>query len=86
MEAPTRLLAWAAVLGLLVPVAACGAERGAAAEGKTRTYFIAADSVDWDYAPGGQKLGPHFDADAPTFLDTGDNRIGKVNRKAVYRA
>jgi FtsP/CotA-like multicopper oxidase with cupredoxin domain len=76
----------AAVLGLLGPAAACGTERGAAAEGKTRTYFIAADPVDWDYAPNGQKLGPHFDAHAGTFLDNGDNRIGKVNRKSVYRA
>jgi FtsP/CotA-like multicopper oxidase with cupredoxin domain len=57
-----------------------------AADGKTRTYYIAADQVDWDYAPGGKNvLGSHFDADAGTFLDGGDDRIGRVDRKSVYR-
>src|SRR5882762_5983487 len=57
-----------------------------ASAGQTRTYFIAADPVDWDYAPAGKnELGPHFDADAGTFLDHGDDRIGHVDRKSVYR-
>jgi FtsP/CotA-like multicopper oxidase with cupredoxin domain len=57
-----------------------------AAAGATRTYFIAADPVDWDYAPGGKNvLGPHFEADAGTFLDQGDDRIGRVDRKSVYQ-
>ena len=58
-----------------------------AAAGQTRTYYIAADPVDWDYAPSGKNLlGPHFEADAGTFLDHGDDRIGHVDRKSIYRA
>jgi FtsP/CotA-like multicopper oxidase with cupredoxin domain len=57
-----------------------------AAEGRTRTYYIAADPVDWDYAPGGKNvLGEHYEADAGTFLDSGDDRIGHVDRKSIYR-
>jgi len=57
-----------------------------AAAGQTRTYYIAADPVDWDYAPAGKNLlGAHFDADAGTFLDHGDDRIGHIDRKSVYR-
>jgi len=58
-----------------------------ASAGQTRTYYIAADPVDWDYAPLGKNvLGAHFDADAGTFLDHGDERIGHIDRKSVYRA
>src|SRR5213593_276287 len=74
------------LIAAAVVVAVTRPEITSAANGKTRTYFIAADPVDWDYAPGGQRLGPHFDADAGTFLDNGDDRIGKVNRKSMYRA
>ncbi|HVW34807.1 MAG TPA: multicopper oxidase domain-containing protein [Acidimicrobiia bacterium] len=60
--------------------------RTVAASGHTRTYYIAADPVDWDYAPSGRNLlGPHFDSDAGTFLDGGDERIGHVDRKSLYR-
>jgi FtsP/CotA-like multicopper oxidase with cupredoxin domain len=59
---------------------------GHAAEGQTREFFIAADPVDWDYAPAGKNvLGGHFDENAGTFLDGGDDRIGRVNRKSLYR-
>src|SRR5438874_2805287 len=76
-------LALAAAAGL---VAVTRPARTSAAAGQTRTYFIAADPVDWDYAPSGKnELGPHFDADAGTFLDHGDDRIGHVDRKSVYR-
>ena len=58
-----------------------------ASAGQTRTYYIAADPVDWDYAPSGKNLlGAHFDGDAGTFLDHGDDRIGHVDRKSIYRA
>jgi FtsP/CotA-like multicopper oxidase with cupredoxin domain len=79
---------WAilALVGAVAVSTAILVRGGGAAEGKTRTYYISADAVDWDYAPGGRNvLGEHFDADAPTFLENGPDRIGHVNRKSIYR-
>ena len=59
-----------------------------AAPGKVRTYYIAADEVEWDYAPSNQdhmNEGGKFDAYGKLFVEQGKNRIGKVYRKAVYR-
>jgi manganese oxidase len=84
-----KMLALSAGLVLVVAgvvVAITRPSMTSAADGKTRTYYIAADPVDWDYAPGGKNvLGAHYDADAGTFLDGGDDRIGRVDRKSVYR-
>jgi FtsP/CotA-like multicopper oxidase with cupredoxin domain len=74
------------LVAVAVVVAISRATSTSAADGRTRTYYIAADPVDWDYAPSGKnELGPHFDADAGTFLDHGDDRIGHLDRKSVYR-
>ncbi|MBI4581722.1 MAG: multicopper oxidase domain-containing protein [Planctomycetes bacterium] len=58
-----------------------------AAAARTRTYYIAADEVDWDYAPSGidQTTGQPFDAVANVFVQNGPDRIGKVYRKSLYR-
>src|SRR5581483_5567726 len=55
--------------------------------GKTRTYFIAADEVKWDYAPGGvnKMMGMKFEGYSKTFVEKGPHRIGTVYRKAIYR-
>ena len=55
--------------------------------GKTRTYYIAADEVDWDYAPGGvnKMMGMKFDGYSKVFVERGPHRIGTVYRKAIYR-
>ena len=55
--------------------------------GTTRTYYIAADEVDWDYAPSGsnQITGRPFGDAENVFVANGKNRIGKVYRKALYR-
>jgi len=55
--------------------------------GKVRTYFVAADEVDWDYAPDGinKMMGMKFDGYAATFMQRGAHSIGKVYRKAIYR-
>ncbi len=67
-------------------VAVARATRSSAATGRTRPYYIAADPVEWDYAPSGRNLlGARFDATAGTYLDHGDERIGHVNRKSIYR-
>ena len=54
---------------------------------QTRTYFIAADDVVWDYAPTGinQITGEPFDDAANVFVANGPDRIGKRYIKALYR-
>jgi len=56
------------------------------AEGKTRTYYIAVDEINWDYAPSGidQMTGKPFDHMAMMYVEQGKDRIGKTYRKAVY--
>jgi manganese oxidase len=55
--------------------------------GRIRTYFVAADEVEWDYAPGeiNKMMGMKFDGYAATFMQRGPHSIGKVYRKAIYR-
>src|SRR5512141_892422 len=57
------------------------------AKGQTRTYYIAADEVKWDYAPSGinQITGEAFDDAANVFVANGPDRIGKVYLKSQYR-
>ncbi|MGH7572837.1 MAG: multicopper oxidase domain-containing protein [Gemmatimonadota bacterium] len=56
-------------------------------EPATRTYYIAADEVEWDYAPTGinQLTGEPFDSIAAIAVGNGPHRIGRVYRKALYR-
>ena len=58
-----------------------------APEGKTRTYYVAADEVNWDYAPSGrdEAMGMPFDSVAKGFTETSADHIGRVYKKAVYR-
>jgi hypothetical protein len=53
----------------------------------TRTYYIAADEVAWDYAPTGinQITGEPFGEEENVFVAGGRDRIGKVYLKALYR-
>ncbi|MGH9452531.1 MAG: multicopper oxidase domain-containing protein, partial [Terriglobia bacterium] len=61
--------------------------QGAAGGGKVHTYHVAADEVEWDYAPSGldQSTGKPFAGYARIFFESGPHAIGKVYRKAVYR-
>jgi len=54
---------------------------------KVRTYYVAADEVEWDYAPGGvnKMMGMKFDGYSRVFVERGPHRIGSVYRKALYR-
>jgi len=58
-----------------------------AGSGRTRTYFIAAEEVDWDYAPSNrnQITGQPFGDQENVFVENGPDRIGKVYTKALYR-
>jgi hypothetical protein len=58
----------------------------------TRTYYMAADEVEWDYAPTGmnQITGEEFGSgtwvlDENIFVGQGPDRIGRVYTKCLYR-
>ena len=72
----------------LVALCACSAGTGGAPTPRTRTYYVAADEVAWDYAPGAEVnliTGQPYDSVARTFVGNGPTDIGHVYRKAVYR-
>lgn len=56
-------------------------------EGQTRTFYIAADEVVWDYTPTGinQIRGHEFGEDEGVFVQTAENQIGSKYKKALYR-
>jgi hephaestin len=56
-------------------------------DGTTRTYYISADHVDWNYAPAGMNeiTGKPFDDVADTYVKTGPGRIGSTYEKCLYR-
>jgi manganese oxidase len=78
---------------LLVTLSSCRKERNTITEISlsepvtTRTYYIAAEEVEWDYAPTGinQVTGNPFGATENVYLQNDTNRIGRKNVKAVYR-
>ncbi|MEU9890489.1 multicopper oxidase domain-containing protein [Sphaerisporangium sp. NPDC051011] len=55
--------------------------------GTTRTYYISADEVTWNYAPLGYNgtTGQPFDEEADTFVKSGPGRIGSKYYKCLYR-
>src|SRR6266568_192797 len=67
--------------------AVAGSSPQVTASPKVHTYYVAADEVDWDYAPSSlnKMMGMKFDGYASTFIEKGPHRIGKVYRKAIYR-
>jgi hephaestin len=54
---------------------------------QTRLYYVAADEVEWDYAPGGVEpmTGKPFEGMAKAYTERGPHRIGRVYQKALYR-
>uniref|UniRef100_A0A8C2F9V6 ferroxidase n=1 Tax=Cyprinus carpio TaxID=7962 RepID=A0A8C2F9V6_CYPCA len=54
----------------------------------TREYFFAIKEIEWDYAPSGKNLIQNKtikeDEEARVFLERGEQRIGRVYKKAVY--
>jgi hephaestin len=59
---------------------------GSAGGSRTRTYFIAAEDVVWNYAPQGRNIieGKPFDDTADVFVKRGPHRIGPRYHKALY--
>jgi hephaestin len=57
------------------------------AGGQVRTYYIAAEETDWDYAPLGIDImtGQAFQGTSAAYTQPGPKAIGHVYRKAIYR-
>jgi len=55
--------------------------------GKTRTYYIAAEEIEWDYVPDGKDMmmTAAFDTYAKVFTAPAADRIGCTYRKAIFR-
>ena len=60
---------------------------GSSTPGRTRTYYIAADEVIWDYTPSGknQITGKDFDQFQSIFTKPAPTLIGSKSKKALYR-
>jgi len=63
------------------------AQNPAGLTGKVRTYYVAADELDWDYAPSGMDMmmSMPFDGYAKAIMEHGAHMIGRVYKKAIYR-
>jgi len=90
-----KVLVWAAFLlgvgGLAqlaaTPVAPQTREDGGATDARVRTYYVAAEETEWDYAPLGIDImtGQPFEGTSAAYTQPGPNRIGHIYRKAIYR-
>jgi len=78
---------------VVVAIVSCISWAGAQGEtatnssGKTRTYYIAADEIEWDYAPMNVDMmtGKPFEGYSKMFVEQGPQRIGQKYKKAVFR-
>src|SRR4051812_36647763 len=75
-------------IGGLAQLAATPAAPQAPKEGgRVRTYYVAAEEVEWDYAPLGKDMitGKPFEGAAVAYTQPGPNHIGRIYLKAIYR-
>ncbi|MGB0034563.1 MAG: multicopper oxidase domain-containing protein, partial [Candidatus Acidiferrales bacterium] len=74
-------------LALFYPSSLGAGQASSDLTGKTRTYYVAADEVEWNYAPAGmdKMMGMKFEGFGKVFTERGPHRIGTVYRKALYR-
>ena len=77
-----------ATLGLMASAAlyAAFAPPLQAAEPRLRTYYVAAEEVEWNYAPDGreQMMGGEFNEDQKVFVEPGPSRIGSIYHKSRF--
>ncbi len=73
--------------GQSTPMAMSSTPPAATGPGTTRTYYIAADEVVWDYAPSGTNLaeGRPFNDVEKTWMESGKHLVGRKWKKALYR-
>ena len=76
-----------ALMGLLTQLGTAQQNGPKPGSGKVRTYYVAADEVEWDYAPGGidHMTGKPFAGYAKVHTESGPHRIGTKYLKACYR-
>ena len=76
-----------ALIGLLAQLSPAQQSSPTSGSGKVRTYYIAADEVEWDYAPHGidHMTGKPFAGYAKIHTERGPHRIGTKYLKACYR-
>ena len=75
--------AWLPLTAAALAAALAGRDAPA---GRTRTYYIAADSVTWDYVPGGSDaITGHAFADTAFFRDSAQLAVTTSYRKILYR-
>jgi FtsP/CotA-like multicopper oxidase with cupredoxin domain len=81
------LAATVLALGLMFSSEVTAQSSQTSSDSKIRTYYVAADEVEWDYAPGGvnKMMGMKFDGYSKVFVERGPHRIGSIYRKALYR-
>ena len=81
------LLVAALVVGSLLVLRRPTTDSAAPGPGQLRTYYIAADTVRWDYAPDGRNdvTGEPWDDVAAVFTASGPDRIGTSYVKSLYR-
>jgi len=87
MATTKTLSALFTLVGFLVPLSAAQQPARQSAPGKVRTYYVAADEIEWDYAPHGidHMTGKPFEGYAKVHTERGPHRIGTKYLKAVYR-
>ncbi|MGH2841829.1 MAG: multicopper oxidase domain-containing protein [Solirubrobacteraceae bacterium] len=81
------LVACAIALAAALVIAACVASSDEAGAKRTRTVYIAADEISWDYAPQRRNAitGQPFGDPEDVFVERSADRIGSIYRKSVYR-
>jgi FtsP/CotA-like multicopper oxidase with cupredoxin domain len=82
-----KLTAAAAAVAVAIATLHATSAPGRAAAAVTRSYFISADVVVWDYAPQGFNVitGKPFGDTENTYVQSGDHRIGSKYYKCLYR-
>jgi FtsP/CotA-like multicopper oxidase with cupredoxin domain len=79
-----RVVSWLVVLAIVAGSVGLNAQ---ARPRRTSTYYVAADTVTWDYTPSGsnQIAGQPFDSVERPFVQVGKWHIGHLALKAIYR-
>jgi manganese oxidase len=87
ISAQTRLLIFFLMGATTFAFVANGQNKTTGPHGKTRTYYVAADEVNWNYTPAGrdEAMGMPFDETEKLYTEPAAHRIGSVYKKALYR-
>jgi manganese oxidase len=87
ISAQTRLLIFFLMGATTFAFVARGQNKKTGPHAKTRTYYVAADEVNWNYTPAGrdEAMGMPFDEIEKLYTEPAAHRIGSVYKKALYR-